>query len=395
MKIYPEQLGAFMFLDLNYFKEVNDNHGHHIGDKLLVEFARGLKTFENDKTVVFRIAGDEFGMYACGFDSKVDLGKFINEVATYPFEDIDSEGGKMLKVKFSLGYSIYPLHTKELPKILEYADFAMYKAKQYKSRTSFINPVAEFDQGFYDELTTSNKKTSEIDTILNERDIYTLYQPIFNLEDDTVYGYEGFSRTNNKYFSNILDVVHHAMKADRIEELDALMIGHTILHFTGEGKLFMKVEDRDVMVVNRQITNALVELDKLDMEEDIILEVCARNEDGQVGFTSIHKLIENYILESIDLTKDNALKVRNLMVMYPNIIKILRSLFKDVETDYKQLEFLQVLVTLGQKYRFDILCEGIETAEELALMKSLGVKYAQGYYLGEPKLLNNHSELIQ
>lgn len=380
-----DTLGAFIFLDLNYFKEINDTHGHHIGDKVLIEFARGLQSFENDNVIAFRIAGDEFGIYASGFEVKTEIDRFINSVVTYPFNEIDSEGGKMLKLNFSVGYSISPLHTTDFAKLCEYADFAMYKAKKRKSKVNFNCPVEEFDKEVYDEQNAANLKMVEIDTVLNERDIYTLYQPIFNLENQTIYGYEGFSRTNNKNFSNILDVVQHAIKADRIEELDALMLGHTISHFEGEGKLFIKVEDRDVVVINRQITNALVELDKLDMEEDIILEVCERSDGGQVGFTSVHKLIENYILESIDLTKENATKIRNLMVMYPNIIKISRPMFENANRDYKKLEFLQVLITLGHKYKFDILCEGIETEEELKFMKLLGVRYAQGYYLGEPK----------
>lgn len=147
----PDKFGTFIFLDLNYFKRVNDTYGHHNGDIILVEFAKGLKSFENQSVIPFRIAGDEFGIFAGGFDTIEELDAFVEKVATYPYKRINiHEYSTHVTIKYSLGYAIYPLDSEKLDELHVYADFAMYKAKENKNRNEFNCQVAKFDKEEYD-----------------------------------------------------------------------------------------------------------------------------------------------------------------------------------------------------------------------------------------------------
>lgn len=146
-----DKLGTFIFLDLNFFKRVNDTYGHHNGDLILVEFAKGLKSFENQNIVPFRIAGDEFGIYAGGFDTLEELESFVQRIAEYPYHEIEiQEYSTSVTIKYSLGYAIYPLDSESLDELHVYADFAMYQAKENKNRNKFNCQVAKFDKDFYD-----------------------------------------------------------------------------------------------------------------------------------------------------------------------------------------------------------------------------------------------------
>lgn len=145
MDRYANELGVFIYLDLNYFKQVNDTYGHHNGDLVLIEFAKGLKSFESDTVIPFRIAGDEFGLYAAGFESEDEIKVFINKVASYPFKEIElQDTDAKVTIKYSLGFAIYLVDSTDLEALHVYADTAMYKAKEFKDRNEFNCQVARY-----------------------------------------------------------------------------------------------------------------------------------------------------------------------------------------------------------------------------------------------------------
>ena len=127
----PGKLGIFAFIDIDEFKAINDSYGHMAGDAFLVEFANRLKKLPGDNIIKLRIAGDEFGIFAYGYENlnlnvMNELWEKIQEyILTEPIE-IE---GTNLQVSISVGMSAYGIDTHEIYEIIEYADFAMYQAK--------------------------------------------------------------------------------------------------------------------------------------------------------------------------------------------------------------------------------------------------------------------------
>lgn len=150
--------------------------------------------------------------------------------------------------------------------------------------------------------------------------------------------------------------------------------------------LNINIEERDIVTVNHQLIQILRKTNKEYLAEKIELEVSENSEIGQFGFTSIHNSLSEHILDSTEYTHNKSLKLKRLLTMYPKVVKITRSLFENVEEEYGELEFLKMLVAFSEEYGFELLCDGIESEQELLLMKSLGVKYAKGLYLCEPDL---------
>lgn len=128
----PDKNGVFVFIDIDDFKRVNDTYGHAVGDKYLIEFARRLESIPIENSVKMRISGDEFGLYLHGHEHldteyMYKIWEFIQKYVLYGPISTDS-GDTPLTV--SAGMASYGEDTKEVYDLIEYADFAMYKAKR-------------------------------------------------------------------------------------------------------------------------------------------------------------------------------------------------------------------------------------------------------------------------
>jgi len=147
----PKKLGVFVFIDIDDFKRINDTYGHNAGDEYLKTFANRLNQLSFADTVVMRIAGDEFGLYIHGYErvgtyETAEIWRMINEnVITEPIV----VGKYQEIIRCSVGMAVYNLDTEDVYELIEFADFAMYEAKQSGKNASSI-----FDKKRYIE----NKK---------------------------------------------------------------------------------------------------------------------------------------------------------------------------------------------------------------------------------------------
>ncbi|MEI7884887.1 MAG: GGDEF domain-containing protein [Clostridia bacterium] len=142
----PGKLGIFTFIDIDNFKGVNDNYGHGAGDDFLVEFAARLRSLPLENTIKMRIAGDEFGLFTFGLaEAEAAQQKIIWQlIQQHVLAKPIAIDGKQLPLSISAGMAVYGRDTREIYELLEYADFAMYGAKnQGKNRFN------SFDQTEY------------------------------------------------------------------------------------------------------------------------------------------------------------------------------------------------------------------------------------------------------
>lgn len=121
------------FCDLNGFKKINDIYGHEVGDQLLIEVSKRMRSFIDSKGTIYRLGGDEFSILLNKNDN-VDVHVFINEL----FEIISESlliSDVVINISISTGYSVYPVDGLILEDLIRIADKRMYQAKfQYKNR---------------------------------------------------------------------------------------------------------------------------------------------------------------------------------------------------------------------------------------------------------------------
>ncbi len=127
---YPDSRGVFCFIDLNDFKAVNDTYGHAFGDEILIYFGEMLKRLKDSKTVVFRIAGDEFGIFRIGVKNHLEVEQLFQEIQHKMGGEIFKKNNIHIPINYCVGASIYKYDTEDFSTVMEYADFAMYQAKK-------------------------------------------------------------------------------------------------------------------------------------------------------------------------------------------------------------------------------------------------------------------------
>ena len=149
---FPEKLGIFAFIDVDDFKTINDTYGHRAGDEFLKEFARRLLSLPYEEMICMRIAGDEFGIYVHGFDSVAmeDIRKMWENIQKHVIREPVIVDSTSLNILCSAGMAVYGEDTEDIFDLIEYADFAMYQAKN-----SGKNSYSFFDMDEYKDKKTS------------------------------------------------------------------------------------------------------------------------------------------------------------------------------------------------------------------------------------------------
>jgi len=138
---------ALLFIDLNKFKNINDTYGHHIGDEVLIEVAKRLKSQMDEEDFLARLGGDEFAIISR--KKKVFLPKFVKKLEKNVIGDHQIDDIKV-SIELSIGISMYPDDAKSSIMLAKYADIAMYAAKKRKNCYHV----------FYEEL--KNKKDTTV-----------------------------------------------------------------------------------------------------------------------------------------------------------------------------------------------------------------------------------------
>lgn len=133
------RLFAVLFIDLDYFKAVNDNHGHEYGDQILVEAVARIKGCLRQTDFIARLGGDEFVAVlelVSGADKALDIARQIIKAVSEPYQ----LSGKTLTIGASVGISLYPDHSKYSESLLRMADTALYQAKDSRGEAVLYQP---------------------------------------------------------------------------------------------------------------------------------------------------------------------------------------------------------------------------------------------------------------
>lgn len=144
----PKEKGIFVFIDIDDFKKVNDTHGHQIGDMYLIEFADRLQGIPLEGSVKMRISGDEFGLFAHRITGDVtdEMARIWDLIKSHilfgPIKAEDSD----IPLSVSAGMACYGEDTTDIYDLIEYADFAMYKAKRSGKNRYAVFGLEEYEK---------------------------------------------------------------------------------------------------------------------------------------------------------------------------------------------------------------------------------------------------------
>lgn len=380
------QISAFVLMDLDNFKFVNDTLGHSIGDKVLVKLTEILKNQLRSSDLLARLGGDEFALL---LEDKVDVEE-ARIVAARICQAVEEHRFTYGNHSFHLGLSIGIVMIDgavEPGVLLSEADSAMYSAKK-QGRNRVVVYCAQND--VLNRLSEIGEWAIRIKDALFE-DHFTLYfQPVFRLNDSKVSHYEVLIRLIDEKGEAITPqkFIPAAEQFGLMPQLDRWVVKHTIqtLQKHPEINLYANISG-----------HSLADPSFLSFIEETMLLYSI--EPQRLGF----EITESTVVEDFDLVKDWIERLKNFGCRFAlddfgtgfNSFLYLRNLpvdqlkldglfISNLANDSTQRPLVQAMHQLARALGIETVAECVENKEIVNILKGIGVTYGQGYHLGRP-----------
>ena len=374
---------ALMLIDLDDLKVVNDNEGHPAGDKLLLGMANAIRDTLRYGDRAFRIGGDEFAVLLPHTDAD-DALVAANRLRHFCLRPAAGER----VIPFSGGISSVPQLTVDRNEIFRQADAALYRCKRAGRGTV---AVFDADRDLVPEEAHGEGSATAVRDIVRARNLKPVYQPIVDLRDGSVLGFEGLIRPGaSSPFSNPGQLFAAAAATGRTTELD-------LACFEVVAAGAAQIDPQQVVTIN--LSPQTLELE--DFTASWLLEILARYgiSPGRViveltereAITDLDRLRRNVAslqragvrLAADDVGAGNA-GLRLLSQVRFDIMKIDLSLVQDGAQHDSSRAVVRSLMDLAARQGAVAIAEGLETAEQLRSLRELGITTGQGFLLGRP-----------
>ncbi len=382
----PSKFGALIYCDIDNLKFINDCYGHTNGDRYIQATASVIKEFSKYDSVIARPSGDEFIAYIHGFESKEKIIEIINSkmnimknsyfVTTLHIEE---------KIRFSTGISIYPSDSESVDELIKFADYAMFKMKKNSK-----GEIAYYDKTTLNKTMFFARNSGVLDDFLEMELLDFALQPIVYADTFEIYGYEALMRPNLDLISSpflLLELAKHDSKMDKLERL---CLKKAIEKIEKNKETFKKYKMFINSIADQVLSDKIFEEcvgSHSDVLKNVVVEITEQQYvDEEVVKTKIDKFKEYGALIALDDYGSGYSNEYSLLSGMYDIIKIDRSIIKDVDTDLKRQEIVKSLIRVSKINGYKVLAEGIETEEEVSTLQSLGVNFMQGYFFGKAEL---------
>jgi diguanylate cyclase (GGDEF)-like protein len=387
--------GAVIFIDLDHFKDINDSLGHEAGDKLLVNVAERLKTLAQNENTIARLGGDEFLMLIGPIDDDDEVREAADQIRQILSLPIVLQGRKV-HVTPSIGISMFPQDGHSISDLMRNADLAMYHAKEHGR-----NDFSFFDKQFSDAVESRINLESELQTALNENQFVTYFQPRVDVHTNTITGAEALVRWIHPQRGLVSPgtFIPACEASDQIGRLGKYVLAQAViaqqqwkragfnlrisvnlspLQF-GEDSL---VEDIVAIVNEHHGTPDSIEL---EITESVLLG------HDQKTIDKLHALVNHGFRIAID---DFGTGYSNLAYLhrYPiRCLKIDKSFVSELDTAQPIVE---LIISMAKLFKFDVVAEGVETPEQLDVLKAYDCHEYQGFLFARPVDFDSFTTLM-
>ena len=388
---------GLLYIDLDDFKRINDSLGHDAGDLLLKTIAARLENTCREIDFVARLSGDEFCILVEEMedDYAANVAQRCLAAIAQPLELL----GRKLMPACSIGIAHYPDDGEDLSALLKAADTSLYAAKENgKNQFAFYKP----------ELTRKAEYRFQVEQYLREaiekQQLSLVYQPQVNVNTGEIIGIEALSRWCHPQLGQVRpdDFITTAERIGMIKPLTEWVLStacRQLVTWKEEGfpALRMAVNispshflDKEIVALIKHIIDETgivpAELE-LEVTESVV-QTDPRN------LTILQDLKDLGVLLAIDDFGTGYSSFASLKHLHVDCLKIDKYFVDDMLVDKKTLTLISSMVDMGHKLGYTIIAEGVETSEQLKILKNLGCETAQGYLFSKPATADAISMLL-
>ncbi len=380
---------AICYVDLDNFKPINDQHGHEVGDQLLILLADRLRDNCRNHDTVARLGGDEFAILLSGLPTAKEYSNALDRIL-YAIEQPFHIGDHIFYISASIGFTVYPNDNNPPDTLLRHADHAMYHAKTNggKQHHLFDSKLAQVSQ---------NQQHLKQDVIagLKNNQFLLHYQPQIDLNTGNVIGMEALIRWQhptrgllkpNDFIpiienTNLIISLGEWVIVNTLKQLQ-LWCNENLDFYVGINIAAHHITNKNFSTFLRDAFKKHPEIigSRLNIE---ITETAAISDFDKV--TKIIKLCKKlgvtFSLDDFGVGYSSLIYLRKLPV---DIIKIDQSFTKGMLNDSEDLAVVTGVVNLSREFKRKVIAEGAETNAQLRLLHRLNCNYAQGNGIAKP-----------
>jgi len=387
---------ALLFLDLDDFKNINDTQGHDFGDQILRHVSQILLECVRENDIVSRLGGDEFVIILPELHDHKTILEVLKRIQSKLAEPI-SLGAYHYTVTVSIGITIYPKDGRDASTLLKHADIAMYKAKALGK-----NNFHFFTENLNEEIQNKIQMQHRIENGLKEGNFRLFYQPKVDIKTKKIVACEALIRLfdSNRGMIPPNEFISIAEESGLIIPLGEWIIKEAVSQLkqwenTPFANIKLSINVSGVQFQNPRFITSLEEMiadidtDKLDMEltESVLMN------DFDEKFVKLNAIKELGITLSLDDFGTGYSSLSYLKKIPFDTLKIDKSFIDDLEKETDK-SFVNMIIGIADDLSMQVVAEGVEEAEQLKYLASIGCDQYQGYYCSKPLPVKDFEKLF-
>ena len=395
-----EEVLAVLFIDLDRFKTVNDSLGHAVGDRLLKTVAGLLESCTRGSDTIARIGGDEFVVLLGGLKAPEDARHVAQKVVDVLSEPVMIDGHE-LKVTPSVGICAYPHDGEDVETLMRNADTAMYYAKQMGR-----NNYQFFTQAMTDAAQQRLVMENDLRHAIGRGEFMLHYQPQLDLKSGAIIGFEALVRWRHPQRGMVSpsEFIAAAEETGLIGPLGEWVLrqacsdardwreaGYPDLQVSVNcsAQQFQRdgfVETVDLILRGTGLPASCLEL---EITESVIVQ---RSEEVIARFAALDAMGVRIAIDDFGTGYSSLSYLKRFAI---HQLKIDQSFVRDISSDPDDAAIVSAIIAISHSLGLQVLAEGVETAEQLAFLRSLGCDCAQGYYFSRPVPAEEFTRMLE
>jgi diguanylate cyclase (GGDEF)-like protein len=380
---------AVCFIDMDRFKVINDSLGHKVGDMLIIESAKRILSCVRDSDTVCRLGGDEFVLLLEGAEEPENYLTIVNRIQKKLLEPTEIDGYTVY-ISVSIGIVLDTENYETADELLRNADVAMYETKKEGRGHYRI-----FDESMLEGVMTRIEIENDLRNALPNNEFILHYQPILDIHTKKIIGFEALIRWIHPEKGLIPPIEFIGI----IEEMGLIVpIGYWVIdEATRQIKQWQDEFDESLSININLSTRQCTQSDLAERIGEII-------EENQLDPSTVKlELTESLIIKDMRAISKTLQKLRNLGVQVqiddfgtgysslgylPNLpidtLKIDRTFVSRLGIDANSADIVQTILALAHGMGMQVIAEGVETEQQLAMLESMKCEFVQGFLFAKP-----------
>lgn len=383
-----QRICAVLYMDVDLFKSINDRYGHAVGDALLTQFAKLLSQQTRQLDTVARLGGDEFALFLEDIDNQ-ETAIHLAERIIHALQEPLAANEAMIACSTSIGIAFTNDSSITAIEIIRRADAAMYQAKASgRGHYQLYDPM--LDRANVRDLVLGE----DIQIALTEQQFVLHYQPVIDVKTGSPVGFEALIRWQHPTKSWIApnEFIDYAEKHRLIEKIDRYVLRQALQQMatwrqqTGlSPKVSVNISGRHFASAEF-ITTVLSLLDEFQIAPHTLgIEITERAviDKFAIAQNNIQILQKNHVRVLLDDFGTGYSSLNYLHQLTLDVIKIDRTFVKGSRGSKQDNPIINSIVALAAAMNLSVVAEGVETQDELQVLREAGCELCQGFYFSK------------